>query len=69
MAQMVQNGSEECSVAHKGGAWLTREQHGSDRVHRGSARVQCVSDGSALAFCKAGPSYNLGLAPHEGSAH
>ncbi len=39
------------------------------RVQRGSARVQRGSVGSsALACCKAGPSSNLGSAPHGGSA-
>ncbi len=39
------------------------------RVQRGSVRVQRGSDGSALAWCKAGPSSNLGSAPQGGSAH
>ncbi len=36
---------------------------------RGLVRVQRGLVGSALACCKAGPSSNLGSAPHGGSAH
>ncbi len=42
----------------------SRVQCGSVRVQCGSVRVQCGSFGSALACCKAGPSSNLGSAPH-----
>ncbi len=55
MAQKVQHCSEYYIVAHKGAAWLTR--------------AQCVSKGNALAYCKAGTSYNLASAPHEGYAN
>ncbi len=46
-----------------------RVQRCSVRVQRCSVRVQRCSVSSALACCKAGPSSNLGSAPHGGSAH
>ncbi len=48
---------------------LARVQRGLVRVQRGLGRVQRGLFGSALAYCKAGPSSNLGSAPHGDSVH
>jgi hypothetical protein len=60
--------------------WLTGTSSGVNYTVQGAVwlsvgcsvaqlRGQCVSVSSSLACCKAGPSSNLGSAPHGGSAH